>query len=351
MSGRRRERWFGVVLLAATFVAALLAACRERLPARFPHRAHLMGPACGSAGEAACLSCNTCHAPSAADRAHKLPEAALCERCHQRDLGRVTQVLHVEPPRPYGAIGFDHDRHLAMAGIEGQCIPCHAGVVEAGKPNIPPMAQCFTCHEHERQWRRGECTPCHREADLRRTLPVTFLRHDSTFARRHGTEAAQQAHLCQSCHAQADCDGCHDLSQALPVERRRPEKVEASFVHRGDFMTRHALEAEAQPSACLRCHAPETCDACHAVRGVSGALSNGRNPHPPGWIGADVGARSFHGTEARRDILACAACHDQGPATNCIRCHKVGAYGGNPHPEGFSSSRGFDAAMCRYCHE
>jgi hypothetical protein len=122
-------------------------------------------------------------------------------------------------------------------------------------------------------------------------------------------------------------------------------------VHRGDFMVRHAIEAQSQPAACLSCHETQDCDSCHLERGVSGNAQNSRNPHPPGWVGNDVNSSDFHGRHARRDIVACAGCHEQGPATNCIRCHTVGAYGGNPHPHGWQSGRSPSSTMCRYCHE
>ncbi len=182
-------------------------------------------------------------------------------------------------------------------------------------------------------------------------MPQTFLKHDSGFARRHGVLARQKQKICQNCHAQQQCDDCHDVSQGLSVEKRRPDSIERHLVHRGDWMTRHPIEAKSQPSRCLKCHTVETCDSCHVRHGVSGNAVLGANPHPPGWVGTNTDGRSFHGTAARRDIVACAACHDQGPATNCIRCHKVGAYGGNPHPNGWKSSRSEGAAMCRYCHE
>jgi hypothetical protein len=83
---------------------------------------------------------------------------------------------------------------------------------------------------------------------------------------------------------------------------------------------------------------------------VSANLANPRNPHPPEWVGSNTSSSNFHGPAARRDILSCAGCHEAGPATNCIQCHKVGAYGGNPHPSGWKSSRGVEAEMCRYCH-
>ena len=127
--------------------------------------------------------------------------------------------------------------------------------------------------------------------------------------------------------------------------------LEERLVYRGDFMVRHAIEAQSQSARCVRCHTVNTCDTCHVARGVSGNRSGSRNPHPAGWVGGNPNSKSAHGHEARRDIVLCASCHEQGPATNCIQCHKVGAYGGNPHPGGWKSNQGEGSRMCRYCHE
>ncbi len=349
MTGSSSWTLLGVALSTALFFAA----CSERpAPARFPHRVHLADIECDAPGKPACLSCNSCHAPSERDRAQKLPSASICDSCHKNDAREVRAVLAVKPERPVGEITINHDLHLALSEIQGQCVPCHAGVVESGRSTLPSMSQCFTCHEHEQQWQRGQCSPCHERRDLERTLPTTFLRHDAAFVRRHGDEVATQKELCQSCHTERQCQSCHDVTQALGVERRHPEAITArGQVHRGDFMTRHAIEAKSQPARCSSCHAPQDCDSCHVARGVSGNAIDARNPHPPEWIGSNVNSSNFHGHDARRDIAACAACHEQGPATNCIRCHKVGAYGGNPHPRGWSSARGTGETMCRYCHE
>jgi hypothetical protein len=333
------------------FVAALAGACGERPAARFPHRLHLAEIACGLPGKPACLNCTSCHALSSRSSAQAMPRASLCLTCHHADARTPERVLATTTTLPYGAIAFDHAKHLSLSGVAGQCVACHAGVVAQGKPSLPPMATCFGCHEHETQWNRGQCQPCHAAADVKRLLPETFLRHAGSFMQHHGSEAVQQKRLCQACHTQADCNSCHDVTQDLGVERRRPEAVERNFAHRGDFMTTHALEAQSQPARCLRCHTTETCDACHTARGVSGSLIAGHNPHPPGWVGSNANSKSFHGAAARRDILLCASCHDQGPATNCIRCHKVGGYGGNPHPGGWKSTQSENSQMCRYCHE
>jgi hypothetical protein len=213
------------------------------------------------------------------------------------------------------------------------------------------MSRCFDCHEHQDQWNAGACSPCHEQRDLERILPRTFLKHEGDFARRHGDFVASDERLCQACHQPSDCNDCHDTWQVMSVERRRPEEIGRRFVHRADFLTRHALEASASPTSCLTCHEVSTCDGCHTARGVSAALLAERSPHPPGWVTNDLRLASEHGRAARRDILSCAACHDQGPATNCIACHKVGGYGGNPHPFGtFRTSRGVFDGVCRYCH-
>lgn len=348
-----KSRFESPILTALAALAMVLAgiagACTSGPPPRFPHAKHLTQAACGGPGQPECLRCNGCHSPSREDRPHRLPEASLCDRCHVEDRARVHRVLAQTPERRAGDIHFDHGTHLRMPQVAGQCVPCHAGVVEGGG-KLPAMKECFSCHEHEEQWKRGECAPCHERQDLVRSLPRTFLRHEGDFARHHGDEAVQSTALCRSCHEETDCNDCHDVTQGMTVERRRPEKVDRSFVHRGDFLARHGMEARSEPSRCVRCHEPSTCDACHVARGVSGNLVNANNPHPPGWVGNNPAARSQHAREARRDIVLCAGCHEQGPATNCIRCHSVGGYGGNPHPGGWRSSRSTSEEMCRYCH-
>jgi len=341
------------LLLWIAVTLAAMAACRsESGPPRFPHQTHLAGLACGVPGKPACLTCVSCHDLAQHDSGQRLPKAAVCENCH-RDAHQVKAVLASTPVRPSGEITIDHDKHLAMPELRGQCVPCHAGVVDSKRPSLPPMSKCFGCHEHSEQWAKGECTPCHDAAALRRTMPVTFLKHDTAFLRHHGSVMAerQQAQLCQNCHTQSQCQSCHDVTQDLTVEARRPERIESGQVHRGDFMVRHAIEARSEPARCLSCHTVQGCDSCHSARGVSANVANPSNPHPPGWVGGNTASADFHGTVARRDIVSCAGCHEAGPATNCIRCHKVGAYGGNPHPRGWKSSRGVDAEMCRYCHE
>jgi hypothetical protein len=247
-------------------------------------------------------------------------------------------------------IVFDHPKHLEMAEFRGQCVKCHAGVVDDGASGsvFPAMQSCMEgCHQGGLQ--AQACTNCHPRPDLRTLVPETFLRHDVGFLRDHGLAAAQSQQVCSQCHAESSCARCHDQSQPMGLATVFPEAIERPLIHRADFLVRHALEARSERD-CARCHQPSFCDSCHLENGVSGNRNGALNPHPIGWVGPDSGAATFHGRAARRDIISCAGCHDAGPATNCIRCHAVGGHGGNPHPSGWQSLRSPDAPMCRYCH-
>lgn len=331
---------FGVAL-------ALLCACAGREPPRFPHVKHLAEIACGGKGQQQCLTCASCHAGVRTAGAQPMPSKQVCAACH--DLSKL-------PPSTFGQelerpIRFEHSRHLSLPKIKNQCVACHSGVVDngPGKTSFPPMSTCLDCHRKD--FDTGKCTPCHAQKDLSGLLPQTFMKHDQNWLHRHGLFATRSAQVCNQCHSQTDCNTCHDASQTLTVEARRPDAVERDFVHRGDFMTRHPIEAKTQPATCLKCHSESSCNSCHILRGISAARLDSPNPHPVGWVGPNTNSVDFHGRAARQNILVCTACHDQGPATNCIRCHSVGGYGGNPHPHGWASARSRDAGMCRYCHE
>jgi len=102
-----------------------------------------------------------------------------------------------------------------------------------------------------------------------------------------------------------------------------------------------------------------TCTDCHERSGVR-FIAGGNNPfgseHP---FGAEIGT-SGHGIGShpenrsiiRRNIVACAACHDS-KAPVCTTCHaSVGGAGINPHPPGFRSNFNKNRQpVCRTCHK
>ncbi|MDX2015741.1 MAG: cytochrome c3 family protein [Myxococcaceae bacterium] len=345
-------------------VAVLLAsACTKSLLTHFPHRQHLAELACGAPGQPDCLSCASCHQGATdsfdggvgvATGAWHPPRVESCSACHQdapQTFSRSIRPAIATVPAGK-AIVFAHDPHLAMPSIKGQCVTCHAGAVgvTGGAPLFPPMEACLSCHEHRRQFDSGTCTNCHRQSDLRGLRPVSFLSHDAAWTRRHGLIARSEPERCESCHAQTSCDSCHDATRPMSAAVRNPEKFEAELVHRFDFLTQHAVEAESQPGTCLTCHAQPDCDACHTARGVSPMNRGAVSPHPAGWASGTGAARNTHGPAARRNLLSCAACHDQGAASTCVRCHRVGGSGGTPHPAGWQGSAPMGAPECQACH-
>jgi hypothetical protein len=338
----------------AVVVLVLAAACARQLLTRFDHRMHLAERPCGGEGQQACLACVSCHQGRAGEHdTFAPPGAAKCSACHEKD--GEEKLTHALRPaiavQPAGkSIQFDHDKHLTLPEVKGQCVKCHAGAVgfEGSSRLFPPMATCTGCHNHQEQFASGVCTNCHRTEDLRGLKPTSFLPHDAAWMRRHGDSARTDGAQCAMCHAQTSCDACHESSRPLRAALANPGKIEREFVHRFDFISRHALESQLAPGQCFTCHVRNECNACHASRGVSPSVRGAQNPHPPGWASGMIS--NSHGAAARRDIASCAACHDQGAASNCVRCHKVGAMGGTPHMRGFKSTEPITSPSCAPCH-
>lgn len=340
--------------LGSVLVLLVAAACAKQLLTGFNHRAHLAEYACGGPGQPQCLSCTSCHQGRVGEHdTFAPPGVQSCTSCHAQDgeekwRHAVRPALAVVPAGK--KILFAHDSHLLQPELKGQCVKCHAGAVGAqgGPPLFPPMSTCLSCHRHKQQFEAGYCTGCHRADDLRGLKPVSFFSHDGAWMRRHGDTARAEGARCATCHAQTQCDACHEASRPVRAAAVDPLALEKSYPHRFDFLSRHAVESRMTPGQCFTCHARTECDACHASRGVSGAVRGAANPHPPGW--ASGLASNTHGQAARRDIASCAACHDQGAASNCVKCHKVGGIGGTPHPRGFRSTEPMGSPSCLPCH-
>jgi len=348
---RRRagRRWkagaflLGVVALAA---CAGILGLRKNGPQLFPHRKHVL----------AGVACTRCHANVAADDgvALHVPDDASCTSagCHAKPHDtRSCLGCHALPDalamlaQARQHLAFDHGRHLPR--VNGNCMRCHAGVAEGDAHLRPAMATCFRCHDHDAQRDARRCDACHKNLEASGDLPASHLAHDGDWLREHGTRAASSADLCQTCHAERFCASCHGVTvAALPATTHFADPF-APSVHRAGFASRHSLEAKADPGACQTCHQPDRCLACHVAKGIAG--TRGSSPHPAGWVGLTA-AENLHGRAARRDPAACASCHGGAGEMLCVKCHKVGGIGGNPHPPGWSSQLSLGAMPCRLCH-
>ncbi len=310
------------------------------------------------------VPCGSCHrgAEQADDlRARHSPKKEICAACHEVDKARFCGKCHSQPSRPRalpraardGHYRFSHRQHLAAGG---DCLSCHAGAAVA--PTLaqvprPRMRQdCLSCHVHKEQFAALRCQTCHLSLSL---LPIEalagFSHEGGDYLAEHGKQARGGADLCQTCHTQSFCADCHSSRGLALPSVRLAERTDRQLIHRGDFLSQHALRARADPGGCHRCHSPKACARCHRASGVSASASGARSPHPPDWL--SPASPNNHGVEARLRITQCAACHDRGALSNCVRCHKSVARGGlglRPHPPGFDRGDPRSEEVCRVCH-
>jgi hypothetical protein len=301
---------------------------------RFPHARHLKAK----------LECVACHDSvyDATDlKDHHLPKEAKCMECHKdkKESGNCA-FCHSNPsaiePRPEREphLSFDHSKHIDR--VNEDCTVCHKVLPEPRRAGEPPkMAACLSCHNHQENFDKGECSLCHKDLWMHPLKPESTFEHSPNFLHEHASAARSDGAACSQCHEQTFCSDCHAKTVGITVEDKEFDRVDRAFVHRGDFISRHATEASANPAMCERCHTTSSCESCHTARNVGAAAQDPRNPHPSGW--AFPGSPSFHGDAARTEVETCAVCHDHGGHPDCITCHKVGGIGGNPHPASFLS--------------
>jgi hypothetical protein len=337
--------------LVVAAVLCAFAACAGVLglthdgPQPFPHRKHAL----------AGVPCTRCHVAIDRDDGKTLhvPDATSCVACHAKPHDTHDCLTCHAAPGALDALAdarahleFDHGKHATH--VDNDCMRCHVGVADSDTRMRPPMATCFRCHDHDAARDARNCRACHKGLEDAATLPETHLAHDGDWLREHGTRAASSGELCQSCHRDAFCADCHGKTAPILPATAHFDDPNATTIHRAGFESRHALEARAEPGACVTCHETSRCASCHTALGVAGG--NRVGPHPSiGWVGPTA-ADNAHGRDARRDPTACASCHDGAGQSLCVSCHKVGGVGGNPHPPGWSSRQPASSMPCRLCH-
>ena len=99
-------------------------------------------------------------------------------------------------------------------------------------------------------------------------LPFSRFNHTPSFAEGgHRNEAYQQGKVCAMCHAQSFCNTCHVTSSELKPSDRDSTGTYRIYPHRGDYLTRHRIDARVDPMPCFRCHGnpkgAKLCAECH----------------------------------------------------------------------------------------
>ncbi len=314
------------------------------------------------------LACGDCHSDmdknESLDQKRAIPHENKCMDCH--DKKDNCKMCHANPEQPVTLVDhrmegmvFSHKNHLARS-LPGDtspvtCETCHTEIKDATRvsDNTRPgmLEACSQCHQKD--FGRENCTLCHKPGSLGTKTSAQIWDHGGDWLNRHGGAARTSDAVCSHCHKVDTCAECHSRSN-VPIRpsQLKLDRPDSLAHHRGDWLSRHPMEARLDSKSCGTCHQQSSCQQCHDRMGVSqtGALGSKTGPHPPGWL--IRGSGENHGDAARRDAVSCAACHDRGAASNCVTCHRVGAPGGNPHPPGWTSTQDKQsAAACTPCHQ
>lgn len=118
-------------------------------------------------------------------------------------------------------------------------------------PGGRPLCSAADCHQGSRE-----------------PLPYARFDHTAAFADgSHRAEAYQQSRVCAMCHGQAFCNDCHSSRVELKPSAKDPTGTARRAPHRGDYLSRHRIDARLDPTSCFRCHgnpkSAQTCARCH----------------------------------------------------------------------------------------
>ncbi len=339
-----KKAWLiGIPLLLVGCSYLLIAKKSDKLI--FSHKAHL-------GRDVECLTCHQKVEESTDVRESHLPPMETCSTCHEEETKAKCAKCHTVPDepakvtRPVTRLHFSHKSH--MERVKGDCRACHARIAKSrstGKRRLPTMDDCLSCHRKD--YGALKCLACHEDMTDYELKPITQFSHQGDFLKNHKEYAQADVSLCAQCHQQSFCADCHSKLEELKPSLKYPERLDRAFIHRGDWITVHRIEAESDSTLCLRCHDGKSCSDCHQKSGIGKAAPGAPNPHPAGWL--DRGSGSFHGKVARREAALCASCHEQGSNTNCIACHRTGK---NIHPPGWKSTLDKHRdPLCRNCHQ
>jgi hypothetical protein len=110
------------------------------------------------------------------------------------------------------------------------------------------------------------CLNCH-ETDTSETIMYERYNHSKFFIKNHKSPARRNPEICALCHRESSCNDCHATQIELKPSIKHQTKTYSPMMHRGDYLTRHKLDARINPAPCFRCHgspkASRTCVRCH----------------------------------------------------------------------------------------
>ncbi len=346
------DRKLESIILTGIFLVVIFSGCTkisssEKDKITFSHQFHLEQG----------LECLNCHEGIQSSEAvgFGLPSMDVCAQCHsETQESENCTKCHSNPSSAKKltlrtiALNFSHKNH--MERVNNDCTACHITVIKSTQvkdDNIPSMDSCTSCHSAT--LRELKCSQCHTNLGSYDLKPIMHMSHKGNFIKGHQEFARADISVCAQCHQESFCSDCHAKTEGLKASIKFPESEHRAFIHRGDWLSRHPLEARADQNKCLKCHDLKKCIECHEK--VSAEPARSMEPgHPKGW--GEPASPDFHGRVARRDIALCAACHDQGENSICVECHRTDRLKVNIHPKGFKSSLDKKKnKMCAVCHK
>jgi hypothetical protein len=109
------------------------------------------------------------------------------------------------------------------------------------------------------------CSECHESQ--KGAIPYQRFDHRSGWGESHRQEASQAEKLCAMCHEQSFCNDCHVTRSELKPALKNQTDTYRALPHRGDYLSRHRIDARVDPTSCFRCHgspkSSKTCAPCH----------------------------------------------------------------------------------------
>lgn len=296
----------------------------------------------------------------------RLAADRICTRCHQT---RDMRPLHRAAFRDTGQAG-DVQAAVAVGGIEGRCLTCHAPHNLVYPPLIrsPEKSRCQVCHfeyageslagarqagnKIHAPVAAGNCTDCHQEHELgeRSRLraegqALCFTCHPD----RKGETGRPEQH---SPYARGACADCHNPHLSRQEKLLRAPEEELCLNCHFAFQEALTLPVQHKPfrlGFCTSCHEPHAADyrsllrlneqrlcySCHFDRDADLAKPVKHRPYAEGRC---TDCHSPHAARTERLLLA------DSQRALCYKCHDRGFIEGENHhpvPEGLS---------CTSCH-
>jgi len=344
---------------------------------KFNHKIHTVDAA------VKCEDCHTGAVKSESSKDNLNPKKEVCATCHDVKDKKECGLCHYDGvykklETQKTELIFNHKIHIETE--KKACTDCHQGLdkVKFSKESaagFPTMESCNTCHNNKTA--SNNCENCH--SDLASLNPKNHRSPNFLNEHKVSNDGSLEKNNCVMCHSDNFCQACHSpvgfkgsnkggdfyapyYTKENGVRRDRTALQKLTTAHTLNYKFTHGLDANQKSFECKTCHEQSTfCVSCHQNGGelITGIAPTSHQMANFTTIGVNTGG-GLHSELARRDIDACASCHNvEGRDPACIKCHvdNSGIKGTHPktHEYGFlKDERGIwhdtQGAVCYTCH-